>query len=1157
MFIFQHFGNTKSFLWLKPLRAYVVIIALFTTVSEVYSQNSDLLFRHLSTDNGLSHKNIHALLQDSHDFIWIGTKNGLNIYNGYTVQTLVNDPKNAESLPSNDVRALAEDQEGYIWVGTYDNGLIRLNPRTKKGKVYTTSNTKALTTNTISTIYCDKKGNIWIATFGGGLLMFNPKTQQFTAYQHNASQKNGLTSNNIITLHADSQENLWLGTFGGGLCKFNPQKKIFTTYLDGDKTDIYAIEEDKYGYLWLGTYGKGLIRLDKHTGKAESFSTQATKGLGSDYIRAIKEDAVGILWIGTEKNGGLTCYDPVRKQFSTHKKDPVKSTSLIHNNINTLMLDKLGILWVGTEGAGVDQFNTQNRTFKAYLSGVGATPTFTDGAITALYEDRAQVLWIGGTFTEGLSLYAYDRITGKYTSYKLPLQKDLLVFNYTITAISEDDLGNIWVGTAENGLFRYDKQNKSFRLITHTNSELSSNGIETIYKDRKGIMWIGTYEGGLCRLDPYRENIKTYVHDPANPKSLIDNTIKIIFEDSKGNLWLGTKQHGLSVLNPESGIFINYQTSKDSDKSLPGNSIRAITESNNRIWIGTDGGICRFEADSKTFAHVNIQNGLPENDVCGMLADKNGNLWISTFSKGLARFNPETYKFRYFTTGEGLFSNEFQQWSAHKNYNGELFFGGSRHFIGFQPEQIIENTYIAPVYITSFSLFDKKKEFGKPLYELSTIELNYNDNFFEFEFTFLNYLDTDNNIYAYMMENVDNNWKQIGDRRLASYTNLDPGDYIFRVKAADKYNQWNETGASIRIVIHPAWYQTWWARISAAVIILGSIFLYYRSRIRFFQKQKQILEGLVVQRTAELVQKNAEIEAQKNSIEDKNIRLINANELIEQINEELRTINNDLEYRVEQRTYQLKVANENLIKSNQELDMFIYRASHDIKGPLASLSGLCKVAHMDVHDAKAQEYFLLLDKTCDKANHTLVRILKMYDIRNAEIHYEALNIITMIEEYASELNKLPAYTDVDFKITTTSSGELMSDKSLLYIILTNLIENAFRYRRDRGNSYVKVQIEEIDQHIHIRVYDNGIGIPQNLWVKLFTMFFRGTVNASGTGLGLYIAKLAIERLGGKITYRTDFTQETVFEVVVPRLPESSVDLPLSLPSKAEPHLLGG
>ncbi|WP_314515057.1 two-component regulator propeller domain-containing protein [Xanthocytophaga agilis] len=1150
MIFLQYFHPKKLALCYRPQWLIGLVLAFLCGMQTGFSQISELSFRNLSTKQGLSNKDVHAILQDSKGFIWFATKDGLNIYNGYTIQVIQNNPKDNESLPSNDVRALAEDNEGYIWVGTYDNGLIRLNPQTRKGVIYSTATDKALTSNTIFDIHKDRNGNIWIATFGGGLVKFDVKTQKLASYQSDPGNVNGLKSSNIITIHEDKHGDLWLGTFGGGLCKFEVQKQKFSTYLNQENTDIYAIEEDREGYLWLGTYGKGLARFDKQTGKVQYFSTQTVKGLGSDFIRAIKEDNMGILWIGTEKGGGLSSFDPVRNKFNTYKQNPIQSASLSGNDINTLLLDKLGILWIGTEGTGVDQFDTQNAVFKSYISGAGTTPKFTDGAITAIYEDKAQLVWIGGTFADGLAVYAYDRLQDVYTCYKLPVTNELMGFDYTITAIAEDDIGNIWIGTAENGLYRYNKHLKTFRSFTSSNSQLSSNGVEVLYKDRKGIVWVGTYEGGLCKFDPYHETIHTYTHDPKNPASIAGNTIKVIYDDEKGKLWLGTKQNGLSVFTIAKNTFTNYQAQKNSLKSLPGNSIRAITESNGQIWIGTDAGICQFNSQSNTFKRINAQNGLPENNVCSMLSDKNGDLWISTFSKGLVRFNPKTNKFRYFTTEEGLYSNEFQQWAAHKNYDGELFFGGSRHFISFNPDKVFENPYVAPIYLTSFTLFDKKKEFAKPLYDLSVIDLDYKDNFFEFEFASLNYLNPEKNSYAFMMEGVDKDWKNVGNRRLASYTNLDPGSYTFKVKAADKYNQWNNTWASIHVVIHPAWYQTWWARISGIALVLGSILVYYRNRIRFFQRQKQILEDLVQQRTAELVQKNAEIESQKNNIEEKNIKLTEAKELIEQINEELRAINNDLEYRVEQRTHQLKVANESLLKSNQELDMFIYRASHDIKGPLASLSGLCKVAGMDVEDPKAKDYFSLLDKTCDKANHTLVRILKMYDIRNAEIYNEPVSLVKTIERLVSDIKARSAYANTQFELITTADWQVVSDKSLLSIVLHNLIENAFQYQQDPNNPYVKVYLEEVDDTIQIQIHDNGMGILENLQNKLFTMFFRGTVNSSGTGLGLYISKLAIERLGGSVQFVTGFDKETVFRIVIPKLPVAA-GLALILPSEAE------
>ncbi len=1132
-------------LYRHPLIQFCIwmVACLGSTIASL-AQSDGLKFKHLSIEQGLSHKDVTVVLQDSKGFIWFGTKNGLNMYDGYTIQSYFYNPDQPNGIPSNDIRALAEDKEGYLWVGTYDSGVIRIDRTTQKGIVYNTLNTKALKSNVISDIYTDKDGNIWIGTFGGGLAIFDLKTKTFVSYQNDPANAYSISSNNIITIHQNRDGTLWLGTFGGGLCKFDPKKKLFYRYLRENTTDIYTIEEDRHGYLWLGTYGKGLVRFDARTETADYFSTASNKNLGSDYIRSIKEDAVGVLWIGTEKEGGLTYFDPSRKQFYTYRKDATRPSSLANNNINNLLLDRLGVLWIGTEN-GIDQIDTQNAAFHITVSGTGPAPKFTDGSVNALYEDRAQILWVGGTLSDKLSLYAFNRYQNTYTEYRLPVSQVTQTVNYTINAIAEDELGNIWIGTAESGLYKLNKETKKITQYTQTNSELSSNGIETLYKDKKGILWIGTYEGGLCRFDPQNKTFRTYLNNPKDPFSIVGNTVKVIYEDTYGKLWIGTRENGLSMFDPDMNFFRSFVHDPQSIRSLSSNSIRAITESFGEMWIGTDAGICKYEPEGNLFLRINNRNGLPDNEVCGMLTDKKGDIWISMFSKGLTRFNPKGYSFRYFTINEGLHSNEFQQWAAHKSYSGDLFFGGSKHFISFSPDQLIDSHYEAPVYITSFLLFNKKKEFNAPLYQLPVIELNYKDNFFELEFTFLNYLDVDKNMYAYKMEGVDQDWKNIGNRRSASYTNLDPGEYTFRVRAANKYNRWNKKEATIQIIIHPAWYQTWWARLGAIVLVIGSFLMYYRSRIRFLQRQKIILEGLVNERTAELIQKNEEIEAQKNSIEEKNIRLTDANELIEQINEELRAINNDLEYRVEQRTHQLSVVNENLIKSNQELDMFIYRASHDIKGPLASLSGLCKVASMDVQDTKAREYFSLLDKTCDKANHTLVRILKMYDIRNAEICYESLSVKEIVEEYGTELQKLPAYQHIKFEVKTTGVTVIESDKTLLQIILTNLIENAFRYHLDIPAGYVRIFLEEDEHSLHIRIHDNGIGIAEKLRPKLFTMFFRGTVSSSGTGLGLYISKLAIERLGGKLLFRSDFEKETAFELIVPKTAVEPTDMPMS------------
>jgi signal transduction histidine kinase len=513
------------------------------------------------------------------------------------------------------------------------------------------------------------------------------------------------------------------------------------------------------------------------------------------------------------------------------------------------------------------------------------------------------------------------------------------------------------------------------------------------------------------------------------------------------------------------------------------------------------------------------------------MKDNQGRLWVSTL-QGLGMLNPRTQKVKTYTVEDGLYNNSFVQWSYFKSRSGELYFGGINNFISFRPEKFRESSYVAPIYLTSFNLFNTPQKLNKPISDLEVVELKPGQNFFSFEFTLLSYLDSEKNQYAYMLEGFDQGWNYIGNRRIAPFTNLDPGEYVFRVKAADKNG--NESGTSIRIIVYPAWYTTWWFRSIAVMVIIGLSFTYYKRRLHQVETQKSILEELVQLRTAELLQRNEEIEAQRDSIEATNIILNSAKETIEEQNEELKTINNELEERVEQRTEELHRAYLKLLESNQELDTFIYRASHDIRGPVARLQGLCKVALMDVKDAQALEYFRMLDQTGEETNQTLVRVLRIYDIRNETVYPNHFQLLPLLEEITSPIKeKKPG---IKLEMSLSKEIEFCSDIEMLKIILENTIGNAFHYSYFKANSFVRVEANlNTEKMLNIRVTDNGRGIPQDINHKLFTMFFKGTHNSSGAGLGLYVSKIAAEKLGGHISYRTGESGETIFEIQLPNL----------------------
>ena len=1107
------------------------------------AQVSDIRYKNISTKQGLSHKNVFCLLQDSKGYVWFGTKQGLNLYDGYSIRTYTK----KEGLSSDYVQAIYEDREGFIWIGTFDGGLNRFDRKTGKFRIYKNDAQKptSISSNNIYAIFGDRQGVLWVGTFGGGLCRFDPATETFRTYQKEEGNPASLNQNEVYSICEDAAGALWLGTYGGGLCRFDPATETFRTFLHDPinpnslaSDDVYCLYPDRAGRLWIGTYGGGLSRLDPKTSEFRTYrhDPSAAHSLSSNYVSAIQEDAFGVLWIATHKGGGLNRFDPKTEQFTVFRNDTSQTENLGSNDLNALYLDRSGSLWIGTDGEGVSRFETSTLFFTPFVSNPANPAGFAASSVNALYEDRQRTLWVG---TNENGLYQYDSRKRAFTNYRHAEGKPNSLSGDGVTAICEDDQGFLWVGTTEAGLCRFDRQHNRFQTLgkdLYASSHLTSKDIETIFKDRQGQLWIGTYGGGLNVLNPLTGQLIVYQHNAKDSKSLGGDIVKVIYEDHSGIFWIGTKESGLSRFDPRTQTFTNYQSVRENPNSLASNAITAIAEDNRGyLWIGTlDEGICRFDRRSQTFSRFGVKEGLPHNGICGLLKDVRGKLWMST-GKGISRLDPVSGRVKNYTTEDGLYNDEFVQWSYHQGGSGALYFGGTNNFVRFHPEEAIDNAYVAPVYLTTFNLFNSPRKLAQPLSETTVIELEHDENIFSFEFVCLDYVDPEKNQYAYKMEGFDKDWNHIGNRRIANYTNLDANEYVFRVKAAGPNGVWNETGASIRVIIQPAWYMTWWFRIGAALVVVSASIAYSRHRIRQVERQKAALEELVKLRTAELTAQNEEIEAQRDSIEATNLVLNEAKRTIEDQNKELKFSNNQLEDRVAQRTQELQEAYVKLLESNQELDTFIYRASHDIRGPVARLVGLCKVALMDVNDSKALEYLHLLDRTGDETNQTLLRVLRIYDIRNAEVHPKGILLLSFIQAVTDPLEQ--AYQNVRLELAISPEYTLGSDEILLEIILQNVIGNAFKYSHRHEGSSVRIEAlgDKAARQVCIRVVDNGRGIPAEVSQKLFTMFFKGTVDASGAGLGLYVSRLATEKLGGRIDFRSGQAGQTVFEISLPNL----------------------
>ena len=875
-------------------------------------KGEDIKFEKISTEQGLSNNSILCIIQDNKGFLWIGTSDGLNKFDGYSITNYYYNPDDPNSLSGNSIQAILEDDSGKLWIGTRE-GLNKFNPKTEKFTVfkYDPQDSESLSHNNVRSIFEDSSGTLWIGTWGGGLNKLVPPAPDssrsdnegspptFIHFQHSPQDPESLSDNWILTIFEDSSCRLWIGT-NGGLNKFDRKTEKFTIYKNDplnpeslSHNTVKSILEDNSGIIWIGTNKGGLNKfIPPATFIHYQHNPKNPGSLSDNNVRSIFEDSSGRLWIGTY-TGGLNKFDPKTEKFTVYKNDPQDPESLSQNSVTPIIEDSSGILWIGT-GGGLNKFDPKIKKITAYKHNPQDQESLSRNAVRSIIEDKSGIIWIGTV--DGLN--KLDRKTGNFTVYKNdPLDRESLSHNL-VMSILEDKSGNLWIGTG-NGLNKFDL--KTEKLTVYPES-FSRYYIISILGDKSGNIWIGTI-GGLFKFNPKTEKFTVYKNDPKDPESLSHNVVISIFEDSSGNLWIGTEAGWLNKLDPKTEKFTGYKNDPNDPNSLSHNNVRSIFEDGSgTLWFGTGGGglnklvpnpvLSEVEgtgggsgSDSEgtdRFTHYTTKDGLPNNTVYDLLEDDKGNIWIST-GKGVSRFNPKTEEFKNYSILENLHQDdEFHGTTAYKSKSGEMFFGGINGFITFSPDSINsikDNPFIPPVVITKFKLFNESVFPGEDsplkysISETNKIELTYSQNFFSFEFAALSYSNPGKNQYKYKMEGLDKDWVEAGTRRFAEYRDLKPGKYVFRVQGSNNDGIWNEEGTSIRIIINPPWWKTKFAYILYVIAIIFIIYAYIKFKEKKLQKDKKVLEEKVKERTAEVVR-------QKNAIQEKNKELTQQKEEI-------------------------------------------------------------------------------------------------------------------------------------------------------------------------------------------------------------------------------------------------------------------------------------
>ncbi|MGB5161417.1 MAG: two-component regulator propeller domain-containing protein [Thermoanaerobaculia bacterium] len=827
----QAAGSSPAILWRPLVICWAITLCLVASSARPSSALSEsdhrknVRFEHVSLEDGLSQAFVACTLQDRDGFMWFGTQEGLNRYDGYDFKVFSYDPEDPTSLSNNFVKTIYEDRNGLIWVGTDGGGVNRYNPLTESFKSFRhdPDDSTSLSHDRVRAITEDAHGRLWMATDGGGLNRFNRKTETFTSYRHDPDGPETLSHDHIRALLADQDGALWIGMDGSGLSRLEPDTGQFTHFrhtksnpssLADDR--VRSLMQDRRGRIWIGTYDAGLDLFDPRTGELQHFrhDPEDPTSLASDTIWAVFQDSEGTVWVGTD--GGLHEWQTDTRHFHRYQNDPTDPYSLSHNRVASIFEDSGGVLWIGTYG-GLSKWNTISEAFLHYRHQKEEPDQLSADFVTAISEGSDGAIWIG---TYGGGLNRFDRGSRSFQQLRHDPENANSLSDNRVMSLHLDRQGILWIGTFGGGLNRYDQVSGEFRRYAHdpeNPNSLSRNGVTTILEDGSGYLWVGTYRGGLNRLRSDGTGFDRFGHDPDNPQGLSNDRILALHEDSFGDLWIGTDGGGLNRYLPESGTFESIQQDRDNLASLSSNHPWAITEdAEGNLWIGTQGGgVNRWSADDRQagrerFTRYTKRQGLLSDIIYAVLIDDQGSVWLSS-DRGLTQLDPKTGALSHFDASHGLQSNEFNHASAWKAPDGQLFFGGISGFNAFYPRDVHPNLHVPPIVLTQFLKFNQPATLDRPVWQINDLSLTYKDSVVAFEFAALDYSAPHKNLYMYKLEGFDEDWVVPGTLRRATYTNLAAGDYVFRVRASNNDGVWNNEGLSIGVKMVPPPWQSWWA----------------------------------------------------------------------------------------------------------------------------------------------------------------------------------------------------------------------------------------------------------------------------------------------------------------------------------------------------------
>ncbi|HET9571550.1 MAG TPA: two-component regulator propeller domain-containing protein [Bacteroidales bacterium] len=1041
----------------------LILLMLFSLCSEIFPNSLDYYFTRINGENGLSQNNVKSILQDSWGFMWFGTRNKLNRYDGISIKVF--DVIDQESKrTNNNIAALFEDSNKHLWVGT-DKGIFLFDPMTEKFSFFGMKTAKGIQINDwVSDIKSDADNNIWIVIPNQGLFEYVSSEKRLV---HFSLGSNKLPDQgNPECMCIEKNGSVWIGTNRAGVYLYNKYKKKFIQYL-GDKNgnslkgqNIYTMCD--YGdELVIGVHEGKLMKLHK---RKNILTEVNAPEVNYKIIRCVKNFNEKI-WVGTQF--GLFIIDEKRNHVAHVREVLANPHSLGDNVVEKIYQDKEGGIWVGTYFGGLSYLPNQGMNFEKY------TPTLEPGTITskrisAMKEGEDGKIWVG---TEDGGLNILNPATKTFS--RLDKNANGMYNQKILSILLQPD--KAWIGFFKNGVDIYKIPGYGKTHYSGTQLGLYEASPYALYEDRYGKVWLGNgwgvflYDHEAKRFKRVEEFGLLYVYD--------------ILEDSEGNIWVATMGKGVFRYDPATHALKHFANSIDDPHSLSSNSVSSISETTDgAIWFSTDrGGISRYNKNTDNFTSFSIAEGLPDDVAYKILEDNHQNLWFGT-NKGLVRFNPASKEIRIFTKNDGLLGNQFNYKSALETKSGKLYFGSFDGLIAFDPNQFKENKYIPPVYITKLSIYNKEPIIGedqsplqKSIIHSEQIILHHNQSNISFDFVALSYTAPKSNRYAYMMENLENEWTYTTDNHSVSYSKLPPGDYVFRVKGTNNDGLWNTRETRLKVVIRPPWWQSQLAIFLYFVLMIMSLYYYIR-----WNNQKH----------------------ERNNLEKR--RLFEAEK--------------------EKELYSAKVE-------------FFTDIAHEIRTPLTLINGpLESIKELNIDDVEVQKNIHIME---ENTNHLLSLINQLLDFRKIDnnkylLKLNSCNINQILENINEQFTALSKQNNKIIELILPSfSIEAPVDVEGLTKVLNNLYVNALKY----SVKDIRIELSQPnDRYFSIRINNDGTQIPKDECDKIFDPFYQLDKNrnaTASTGIGLSLARSIAKLHNGYLYLDTTVLDANSFVLELP------------------------